>query len=104
MDGSQKLALLPLADDEAKRLLATIPEEERGECWWLVRIDGTPVAGDGGGGVELLSELRVTRPLGVLLRALRLSSLVDAGDKVLARYRKALSRIVPDGPAPRRYP
>ena len=104
MDRSEHLALVPLADDEAKHLLASIPEEERDACWWLVRIDGTPVAGDGGGGVELLTELRLTHPLGVLLQWLHLSSFVDAGDRVLARYRKALSRLVPDGPAPRRYP
>jgi len=95
---------LPLGDDEAARLLASVPEERRKECWWLVGRDGTPVPGDKGGGVALLGELHLTRPLGVLLRTLRLSRAVDVFDMGLARWRKQLSKIVPDGPAPRRYP
>lgn len=86
------------------RLLASVPEERRTECWWLVRRDGTPVPGDEGGGVALLSELRLTRPFGSLLKASHLSRAVDVFDKGLARHRKRLSAIVPDGPAPRRYP
>jgi len=66
--------------------------------------DGTPVPGDHGGGVALLQELRVTRPLGSLLRGLRLSTVVDVFDIGLARWRKPLSRVVPDGAGPRRYP
>jgi hypothetical protein len=96
--------LLPLADQEADRLLASVPEEARWECWWLVLADGTPVPGDGGGGVTLFAELQLTRPLGRLLRALRVSPLVDALDKLAARHRTRLGRFVPDGPAPRRYP
>jgi len=98
------LALLPLADEEATRLLAVIPEERRKECWWLVRRDGTPVGGDQGGGVALLRELAATRAIGALFDALRLSPVLDLFDKGLARCRKPLSKIVPDGPAPRRYP
>jgi len=81
-----------------------VPEERRTECWWLVLRDGTPVPGDEGGGVALLEELRLTRPVGSLLKTLRLSRAVDVFDKGLSRYRKPLSKIVPDGPAPRRYP
>jgi hypothetical protein len=81
-----------------------VPEERRTECWWLVLRDGTPVPGDAGGGVALLRELRLTRPIGLLLKTLRLSGAVDVFDKGLARYRKPLSKIVPDGAAPRRYP
>jgi hypothetical protein len=51
-----------------------------------------------------LAEVRLTRPLGLLFRALRLSPVVDAVDNLVARYRKSLGRLVPDGPAPRRYP
>jgi hypothetical protein len=80
-----------------------VPEDERGECWWLVLRDGTLVPGDGGGGVALFAEVRLTRPLGRVLRALRLSRLVDAFDKFVARHRGRLGRFVPDGPAPRRY-
>jgi len=74
------------------------------ECWWLVLRDGTPVAGNKGGGVAILSELRLTRPLGILLRALRLSRVVDVVDDQLAQRRGALGRLVPEGPALRRYP
>jgi hypothetical protein len=66
--------------------------------------DGTPVAGDGGAGVLLLCELRLTRPLGVLLRAAGASRLVDAFDVRVARHRMRLGRLVPDGPEPRRFP
>ena len=85
-------------------MLASVPEEARGECWWLVLRDGTPVAGDNGAGVLILSELRATRPLGRALARVGASPLVDALDKTVARHRSALGRIVPDGPAPRRYP
>lgn len=54
--------------------------------------------------MALLTEVRLTRPLGRALRALHASPLVDAFDKVLARYRGRLGKIVPEGPAPRRYP
>ncbi|MBI2189705.1 MAG: hypothetical protein HYU37_21705 [Acidobacteria bacterium] len=98
------MALLPLADEEAVRLLASLSEERRKECWWLVLRDGTPVPGDDGGGVALLRELRVTRPMGALLHSARISPVVDVFDKALSRSRKQLSKLVPDGPAPRRYP
>ena len=85
-------------------MLASVPEEERGQCWWIVLRDGTVVRGDEGGGVLLLEEVHLTGPLGRALRAVRLSPVVDTFDRVLARYRSRLGRIVPDGPAPRRYP
>jgi hypothetical protein len=85
-------------------LLAPIPEDRRKECWWLVLRDGTPVPGDRGGGVALLRELRLTRPVGSFLHAARLSRAIDVFDTALARSRKQLSKIVPDGSTPRRYP
>jgi hypothetical protein len=66
--------------------------------------DGTPVAGDGGAGVLLLCELRLTRPLGWLLRVSGGSRLVDALDVRVSRHRGRLGRLVPDGPAPQRFP
>ncbi len=104
IDRREQLALLPLADAEANGLLAAVPEERRRACWWIVLRDGTPVAGDGGGGVALLSEISSARPLSRLLRAFRLSPVLDAVDRLLARYRASLGRFVPEGPAPRRYP
>lgn len=104
MDRRQELALLPLADEEAGRLLASIPEDKRKECWWLVRRDGTPVAGDAGGGIAALIEMQLTRSLGRTLRALRLGWFLDGVDKIIAGQRKHLGRFVPDGPALRRFP
>ena len=96
--------MLPLADEEAVALLASVREEARGECWWLVLADGTPIAGDRGGGVALLRVLWLTRPLGALLGALRLAPLVDRLDTLIAGQRSRLGRFIPEGPAPRRYP
>ena len=81
-----------------------MPEAARDECWWLVLRDGTPIAGDGGGGVALFAEVRLTQPLGRMLRMLHASALLDALDKLVARHRGRLGRLVPEGPAPRRYP
>jgi len=44
----------------------------------------------------LFARIQLTRPLGGVLRALRLSPLVDAVDKALAKYRKRLGRFVPE--------
>ena len=52
----------------------------------------------------LLAEVPLTRPLGRVLRLLRLSPVIDALDTLLARYRKRLGPFVPEGPTPRRYP
>ena len=52
----------------------------------------------------VFAQVQLTRPVGRALGALRLSRVVDAFDKVVARYRKRLGRFVPEGPAPRRYP
>jgi hypothetical protein len=98
------LALLPFEDLEAAGLLSSIPEETQAVSWWLVLHDGMPIAGDEGGGVALLLELPGTREIGNLLKTLRLSPVVDALDRLVARQRGRLSRIVPDVKAPRRYP
>jgi hypothetical protein len=98
------VAILPLADEEAGRLLAGVPEDARFECWWLVVRDGTPIAGDAGGGVALLTEVRLTRPVGRALRAVHALAIVDTLDKVVARHRGRLGRLVPEGDAPRLYP
>ena len=89
---------------EALHLLAGVPDDRQGECWWLVLRDGTPVPGDRGGAVGLLVELRLTRLLGTVLRRFHLSPALDAVDRLVSRYRARLGRFVPDGPAPRRFP
>jgi hypothetical protein len=85
-------------------LLASVPHEARDDCWWLVLRDGTPIPGDAGGGVALLHELRLTRPLRRMLGAFRADRAVDALDAFVSRHRGRLGAVVPDGEAPRRYP
>ena len=85
-------------------MLSSVPEDLRTRCWWVALCDGTLVAGDGGGGVQVLTELQLTRPLGQVLKSVRLSTVIDALDKLIARYRKNLGKFVPDGPSPRRFP
>lgn len=76
-----RLAILPLADEEAARLLAGLPEDEHDASWRLVRRDGSVVG-----------------YLGVRGRV------PDAIYRFVATRRDLLGRLVPDGPAPRRYP
>jgi hypothetical protein len=85
-------------------LLAGVPEEERSECWWLVLPDRRLVPGNRGGGLQLLTAMQRTAPVGRVVRALRLSPLLDALDKLVSNHLKRLGRFVPDGPAPRRFP
>jgi len=104
LDRGEQLALLPQTHERARCLLVNVPERTRAGSWWIIGRDGIPVAGNDGGGVALLTELRSTRWLGQALRAIGLSSFIDVLDGVVARYRGRLSRLVPDGPAPHRYP
>jgi predicted DCC family thiol-disulfide oxidoreductase YuxK len=104
LDRDEALALVPLADGEAATLLSSVPEAARSERWWLVLRNGTPLPGDAGAGHELLRELRLTRPVASVIGALRASRLLDALDVRVSRHRSRLGRLVPDGPAPRRFP
>ncbi len=70
-----------MADSEAAKYLAALPEDERLASWRLVRQDGSLV---GYAGVR--------------------GRLPDALYGLVARHRELLGRVVPDGPAPRRYP
>jgi hypothetical protein len=51
-----------------------------------------------------LNEIRMTRRISRLFTTLRLSPFIDALDRFFAHWRGRLSRFVPQGPAPRRYP
>jgi hypothetical protein len=104
LDFRQALALLPALDPEAAVLLASVPGDQWTESWWLIREDCTCIQGNRGGGVALLSTIHLTRPLGRLLAWLRLSPLIDALDRFVARWRGRWSRYIPKGPAPRRFP
>jgi hypothetical protein len=95
---------LPLTDPLAGGLLASVPEGKWWDSWWIVLCDGTPIPGKHGGGIALLLQIRRTRMLGRLLAILHFSPFVDALDRRFAVWRRWLSRFVPEGPAPRRYP
>jgi hypothetical protein len=81
-----------------------VPPEQWEQNWWLVLRDGTLLRGNYGGGVGLLTEMRLTRLMGRLLAALHFSPLIDAFDRFVARRRAKWSWFVPKGPAPRRFP
>lgn len=98
----EELALLPLRDPAAEPLLAPLDEAQRLATWRLARVDGS-LAGYGTGVPELLAATRLGRPLARLSRLLPASTL-DAAYRLVARNRELIGRLVPDGPAPRRYP
>ena len=102
LDRNDELAVLPLEDELATRLLAPLPESERHDSWRFVDRDGS-IVGYGAGAVRLLCTLHLTRPAGRILDAVPDRAL-DAAYRAVARRRSFLGRIVPDGPAPRRYP
>jgi predicted DCC family thiol-disulfide oxidoreductase YuxK len=102
LDRGHELALLPLSDPEAATFLARLPEEERLSSWRLALPDGT-LAGEGVGFPDLLRVVRLTRPIGVLLEVIPARAL-NGLYGLVARNRSLLGPIVPDGPAPRRFP
>jgi predicted DCC family thiol-disulfide oxidoreductase YuxK len=102
LDRRRRLALLPLRDPDAAPLLAPLPEEERYASWFLALPDGS-LAGRGAGAVELVRLLPATRALAWPLARIP-TNVLDAGYRVLAERRHLLGRLVPDGPAPRRFP
>jgi len=81
LDRRERLAVLPLDDLEARPLLAALSEAERLASWRLARRDGSLV---GYAGVR--------------------GRIPDALYRAVAERRELLGRLVPDGPAPRRYP
>ena len=81
LDRRERLAILPLDDLAAQPLLAALSETERLASWRLARRDGSLV---GYAGVR--------------------GRIPDALYRAVAERRDLLGRLVPDGPAPRRYP
>ena len=81
LDRRERLAILPLDDLAAQSLLASLSETERLASWRLARRDGSLVG-----------------YVGVRGR------IPDALYRAVAGRRDLLGRLVPDGPAPRRYP
>ena len=91
-----------MGDEEAAPLLERLPADERFASWHLALSDGS-VVGYGTGGVELLRSMRLTRPAGRLFAAVP-DRLLDAAYGLVARHRGLLGRVVPNGPAPKRFP
>ena len=81
LDRRERLAILPLDDLAAQPLLEALSETERLASWRLARRDGSLVGYAG---------MRGRIP--------------DALYRMLVSRRDLLGRLVPDGPAPRRYP
>jgi len=102
LDRDDELAVLPLHDEMAGRLLEPLPESERLDSWRFVDRDGL-LAGRGAGAVPLLRALHLTRLAGRMLDVVPDRAL-DAAYRGLARRRSLLGRLVPDGPGPRRFP
>jgi predicted DCC family thiol-disulfide oxidoreductase YuxK len=101
IDRGQRLAYLPLEADEARSLLERLPEEERMASWRLARPDGT-LAGRGAGAPAVLRELGHERVAGVLDAVPE--TVLEHGYDLVARNRGHIGRLVPNGPAPRRFP
>jgi predicted DCC family thiol-disulfide oxidoreductase YuxK len=101
LDRGERLAFLPLQAEEADPLLEQLPESERMASWRLVRPDGS-VAGRGSGAPAVLRALGHERSARAL-EALPESMLEHAYD-LAARNRRRIGPLVPDGPAPRRFP
>lgn len=92
--------MLPLEEPAARALLAPMPEAEQFASWHLVRLGGT-IASRGEAGIELLDALG--HP-GVSRATARLAGPIDRLYGLVAKHRDKLGPLVPDGPAPHRFP
>ncbi len=93
---------MPLQDDAAAPLLAALAEDERLKAWRIALPDGSLV-GYGMGVADVLEAMRSTRAVGRLLRRIP-DHVLDTVYGLIARHRGIIGRLVPDGPAPRRFP
>lgn len=91
VDRRDELEMLPPDHDEARTLLASIPEDRRAESWWLVLRDGSPVRGDRNGALLLLIALWIARPVGRVPTHRRVSSFHETLAETAAQYRARLS-------------
>ncbi len=100
LDRDERLALLPLDEPEAAVLLASIPEHERYASWHLLHPGGR-ISSRGAAGVDLLYTLGCRWVAHAVGRA---AGPAERLYTVVAEHRDQLGRLVPDGPAPRRFP
>jgi hypothetical protein len=103
MDVDDRLAMLPFDDPEAARFVVFLTEEQLKFSWQLIERDGTRLT-KGPAAVRLMQHLRPTRWLGRCCRPRALTWLVGLIDHVISVSRPRLSRFVPKGPGPRRWP
>jgi predicted DCC family thiol-disulfide oxidoreductase YuxK len=96
MDRRKRLAFLALDDEAAATQLGTLPEAERFASWRLATDEG--LFGRGDAAAKLADVLLPGS--GRLVGRLPL----EAAYRLVARNRHRLGRLVPDGPAPRRFP
>jgi predicted DCC family thiol-disulfide oxidoreductase YuxK len=101
IDRDQRLAFLPLAAEEARPLLGPLPDSERMASWRLADPGGS-LAGRGSGAPALLRALGHERSAR-LLEAVP-ETILEHGYDLVARNRGRIGGLVPDGPAPRRFP
>ena len=81
-------------------LVAPLAEDERYASWHLVRQDGS-ISSRGAAGIDLLDALGPAR---AARAAQRLEGPVERLYSLVAEHRDKLGHLVPDGPAPRRFP
>jgi predicted DCC family thiol-disulfide oxidoreductase YuxK len=103
LDRRGELALLGLEDTSADRLLEHISENERSSSLRLALGNGRMLSG-GAAALGALEFVPATRPLARTAEALHAQPATEALYCLIARNRDRLGRLVPDGPAPRRYP
>ena len=97
LDREGRLAVLPFDDAEAQQLFDRIPVGERTSSWQLLLPDGRR-ASKGRGVVDVLHEVHRAPRLAAALQTLPLDRLYT----LVARHRRRLGRLVPNGPGPRR--
>jgi hypothetical protein len=103
MDKDEKLAILPFDDPNAAQFVVFLTEEQVKYSWQIIECDGKRLT-RGEAAVRLMELLKPTRWLGKVCRARLLTGLVGAVDHVISVNRPKLSRLVPKGAGPRRWP
>lgn len=103
MDRGENLAILPFDDPNAARFVVFLTEDQVKYSWQLIERDGTRLT-KGAAAVRLMQLLKPLRWLGRLCRFRPLTRLVGVADHAICVSRPKLSKIVPKGPGPRRWP
>jgi hypothetical protein len=104
MDRDENLAILPFDDPNAAPFVVFLTEEQVKFSWQLIECDGTRLT-KGAAAVRLMELLKPTRWIGRLCRGRPLlTRIVGAIDHFISVHRPKLSKCVPKGPGPRRWP